>query len=92
MEFNPELQINNIRDEEVSGENWKKICQYIGKLPSKVCELIYIIILDYYHNKSKEIPQEFLLGKKKKCIFITTENFDSELKKKILAFIKFINS
>jgi hypothetical protein len=76
----------------IDSDEWEKICQYICKLPSGIIhEIIYVIILDYYKRKSIEIPQKFVLAeKKRKDVFIITDNFDEELKKEIFSFLKFI--
>lgn len=93
MSFYKELVIDDIQDDEINNENWRKICQYICNLPTKAQELIYVIILYYYERENKDkIPQSFLFGaaKRSKCVFVYSERFPLELRKKILSFIKFL--
>lgn len=88
MEIYNSIDISNIQDHEVLSDNWKKICQYIsGSLPSEIQEIIYVLIL----CRHGQIPCKNPYNKRKdKCVFITTDQFDIELRKKILGFIKFI--
>jgi len=87
MEIYKSINIDDIQDDEVSSDNWKKICQYIsGSLPGEIQEIIYVLILCRY----EQVPYKNPYRKKDKCVFITTDQFDKELRKKILGFIKFM--
>jgi hypothetical protein len=88
MEIYRNINIDNIQDNEVSSDNWKKICQYISSsLPTEIQEIIYVLILCRFEQVPCKTPYN---RKKDKHFFIITDQFDLELKKKILGFIKFI--